>query len=139
MNRLALCLAVVLASITLASADGPRERLITDDNWKFFQGDPADAATTGFDDSSWRDVTLPHDWSIEGRISPTAPTGGVGGFFPSGVAWYRHHLDAPAVWKGKIVRVEFEGVYVNADVYLNGQKLDSHPYGYTTFFVGRAR
>ena len=61
--------------------------------------------------------------------------GGQGGFLPAGIGWYRYHWQAPADWKGKRVRVEFEGVYMNADVYLNGQKLDSHPYGFTSFFV----
>ncbi len=113
----------------------PREQNRIDDNWKFFLGDPTDAATMGLDDSTWRTVTLPHDWSIEGKIDAKAPMGGGGGFFPAGIGWYRYHFDAPATWKDKTVEVEFEGVYMNADVYLNGQKLTFHPYGYTSFFV----
>jgi beta-galactosidase len=110
-----------------------RERL--DDNWKFIVDDPKDAASADFDDMSWRTVTLPHDWSIEGRIDPKAPMGGDGGFFPSGIGWYRHQLWVPATWSGKRVQVEFEGVYMNAEVYLNGRKLATQPYGYTSFFV----
>lgn len=116
-------------------ADDGRIRERIDDNWKFVLGDPANAAAPGFDDSGWRTVTLPHDWSIEGRIGPKEPTGGGGGFFPSGVGWYRLKLDASAAWRGKQVQVEFEGVYMLADVYLNGQKITSHPYGYTGFFA----
>ena len=128
-------LAVSLALAGNCAAEMPREHLRIDDNWKFFLGDPKDASTTGFADSGWRSVTLPHDWSIEGKMDPKAPMGGQGGFFPGGVGWYRYHWQAPADWMGKRVRVEFEGVYMNADVYLNGQKLDSHPYGFTSFFV----
>lgn len=130
--KLPLCCALLsLLSLTLHAADRTR----IDDDWKFTLGDPADAASPSLDDSGWRTVTLPHDWSIEGRIEPKAPTGGGGGFFPSGIGWYRDHIDAPAAWKGKTVEVEFEGVYMDADVYLNGQKLAGHPYGYTSFFV----
>jgi beta-galactosidase len=76
-------------------------------------------------------VDLPHDWSIAGPIAQANPTGGAGGFFPAGVGWYRKELDVPAQWAGKRVSLEFEGVYMNADVYLNDQKVTSHPYGYT--------
>ena len=118
-----------------SAAETPRQHLRIDDDWKFFLGDPKDASTTDFADSGWRAVTLPHDWSIEGKMDPKAPMGGHGGFLPAGVGWYRYHWQAPADWKGKRVRVEFEGVYMNAEVYLNGRKLDSHPYGFTSFFV----
>ena len=109
------------------------ERL--DDDWKFFLGDPANAATPDFDDTAWHTVTLPHDWSIGGHIGPTEPTGGVGGFFPTGIGWYRLKLDAPATWQGRQVQLEFEGVYMLSEVYLNGQKIAAHPYGYTGFFA----
>ena len=121
-----------------SGAETPRQHLRIDDDWKFFLGDPKDASTTDFADSAWRQVTLPHDWSIEGTMDPKAPMGGQGGFLPAGVGWYRYHWQAPADWKGKSARVEFEGVYMNAEVYLNGQKLDSHPYGFTSFFVDLA-
>ena len=122
-------------TVKSAVAEGPRQHLELDDNWRFYLGDSQDGATTGLDDSGWRTVTLPHDWSIEGKMDPKAPMGGHGGFLPAGVGWYRHHLDVPAGWKDKRVRVEFEGVYMNAEIYLNGQKLDFHPYGFTSFFV----
>ena len=106
-----------------------------DDQWKFLLGDPADAQNPDFADSAWRDVTLPHDWSIEGQFDAKAPMGGAGGFLPSGIGWYRKHLDVPAAWNGKRVSVEFEGVYMDADVWMNGQHLATHPYGYTSFNV----
>ncbi len=106
-----------------------------DDNWRFHLGDPEEGGSTSLDDSDWRVVTLPHDWSIEGKMDPKAPMGGHGGFLPAGIGWYRYRLHAPSDWNEKRVRVEFEGVYMNAQVYLNGQKLDFHPYGFTSFFV----
>jgi beta-galactosidase len=126
---------IVTGSFVLAADYFPRQQTRIDDGWTFFLGDPSNAASSGFDDTGWRAVTLPHDWSIEGKMDPHAPMGGHGGFLPAGIGWYRHHFDAPATWKDKQVRVEFEGVYMNADVYLNGQKLMSHPYGFTSFFV----
>jgi beta-galactosidase len=136
--RFSLCSisALILGLLPCVALDqSPRDQNRIDDNWKFLLGDPADASSAGLDDSSWRTVTLPHDWSIEGKIDPKAPMGGGGGFFPAGIGWYRYHFDAPSSWKDKTVEVEFEGVYMNADVYLNGQKLTFHPYGYTSFFV----
>jgi beta-galactosidase len=126
---------IVPGSFVLAAAENPRQQTRIDDGWTFFLGDPASAASPDFDDSGWRAVTLPHDWSIEGKMDPQAPMGGHGGFLPAGIGWYRHRFEAPSSWKNMEVRVEFEGVYMNADVYLNGQKLASHPYGFTSFFV----
>lgn len=125
-----------VAIITTAGANHvSRQRLLFDDDWRFTLSDPVQAAAPGFDDSLWRKVNLPHDWSIEGMIDRKASMGGGGGFFPAGIGWYRKQFNVPADWRGRRVEVEFEGVYMNAGVYLNGQKLDTHPYGYTTFFV----
>jgi beta-galactosidase len=78
-------------------------------------------------------VDLPHDWSIEGNFDAKAPTGAAGGFRQAGVGWYRRTFTAPAAWKGKDVSVEFEGVYMNAEVWINGRKVAAQPYGYTSF------
>lgn len=63
-----------------------------DYDWKFALGESVSASAADFDDSAWRKLDLPHDWSIEGNISADAPTGNDGGYFPSGVAWYRKRL-----------------------------------------------
>jgi len=118
-----------------AAESVPRLRTSLDDQWKFFLGDPANAQDTDFSDDAWRDVTLPHDWSIEGHFDAKATMGGAGGFLPSGIGWYRKHLNIPPAWNGERVSVEFEGVYMNADVWMNGQHLATHPYGYTSFDV----
>jgi beta-galactosidase len=139
MNRRTFCALLPIAAGTVGCADAAaqsqpaRERLVFDHDWKFAVGDTAGAEAPSYDAGGWRTVDLPHDWSIEGKIDPKNPMGGSGGFLPTGVGWYRRAFNAPAAWKGKRVSVEFEGVYMNATVYVNGQSLGMHPYGYTSF------
>lgn len=116
-----------------AKSPTPRLELSADAGWKFFAGDADLAGTRSFNDAAWRRVDLPHDWSIEGRPAKDNPTGKGGGFFPAGAGWYRKTFHAPAEWKGKRISVEFDGVYRDATVYLNGHKLGTQPYGYTSF------
>jgi beta-galactosidase len=111
----------------------PRERLLFDHDWRFLLGDARGAEAPSYDAGAWRTVDVPHDWSIEGKIDAKNPTSGSGGFFPAGVGWYRRNFTVPAGWKGKRVTVEFEGIYMNATVYINGHDLGMHPYGYTSF------
>jgi beta-galactosidase len=137
MKRRTFCAILPAAGALLpaaADAQPPRERLLIDHDWKFLLGDPTGAEAPSFDASSWSAVDLPHDWSIEGRIDPKSPMGGGGGYFPAGIGWYRHAFTAPAAWNGKRVSVEFEGVYMNATAWLNGQQLGARPYGYSTYF-----
>jgi beta-galactosidase len=126
---------LVLASVRLTARTTapPRMELSADSDWKFFQGDPAGAESPAFSDRSWRTVTVPHDWSIEGTPDEKNPTGTGGGYYPAGVGWYRKTFTAPANWKDKQVSVEFDGVSSNATVYLNGHRLGNHPYAYTSF------
>jgi beta-galactosidase len=129
---------LIFASPNVAAAvapTAPRQQLLADFDWKFSPGDPSGAEAPGFDDSSWRWVDLPHDWSIEGTPEKRAASGSGGGYYPAGVAWYRKTFEAPEDWKGRRVSLEFDGVYMNATVYLNGHKLATHPYGYTSFQV----
>ena len=79
-------------------------------------------------------VTLPHDGQITEMRSADASNGGHA-YFPGGVYTYKKTFEAPKAWEGKTVLVEFEGVYKNASVSLNGEELCFHPYGYTNFFV----
>lgn len=85
------------------------------------------------DDSNWRLVDLPHDWSIELPRNPDNVSGVAGGFFPMGCGWYRKHFTPGDDWRGKRVYIEFEGVYMTAEVWLNQHHLGRHPYGYTSF------
>jgi beta-galactosidase len=119
--------------MTAAKPATPRQELAADVGWKFFLGDPDGAEAPSFADASWRTVDLPHDWSIESQPGKDNSSGAGGGFFPGGTGWYRKTFRVPADWKGKRVSVEFDGVYRDATVYLNGHKLGIHPYGYTAF------
>lgn len=78
-------------------------------------------------------MDLPHDWSIEGPYTPSDPTGGSGGSLPTGIGWYRRAFPAPEAWRGKNVFVDFDGVYMNSDVWLNGRLLGHRPFGYISF------
>ncbi len=106
-----------------------------DNDWKFKLGDVSKGEENGLNDKDWQSVDLPHDWDISQKISPTAAMGGQGGFYPAGIGWYRKHFDVPATFTNKKVSVVFEGVYMNATVWVNGKQVANQPYGYTTFTV----
>ena len=178
-NRLELFIPVfvLIACCTVASgadrdANGNRDRSF-DADWRFFWGDAPGAEDSAFNDSAWRTLDLPHDWSLEdlppavangassalpapsGPTNSPAPGGGrgrgrvsfavVGPFSPEspgakdtgytlgGIGWYRKHFALDKQTPGKRVSIEFDGVYMNSDVWLNGHLLGNHPYGYTAF------
>jgi len=100
-------------------------------DWKFFRGDEPKAWYKGFDDSSWRNVTLPHDWSVEEAFSQEHSSGT--GYLSGGIGWYRKNLALPQKLMGKRVYLTFEGVYNNSQVWCNSYYLGKRPYGYSTF------
>jgi beta-galactosidase len=106
-----------------------------DSQWRFNLGDYPSTSRGKPDDSTWRMVDLPHDWSIELPRNASNPSGNAGGYFPMGTAWYHKNLHSPEEWRGKKVFLEFEGIYMNADLWLNEHTLGRHPYGYTSFLV----
>jgi len=109
-------------------------RLDFDRGWRFHLGDIPDGISRAeLDDSDWRPVDLPHDWSIELDRSPASPSGSAGGFFPAGVGWYQKRFPITDELRDKTVLVEFEGVYMNAEVWLDDHFLGRQPYGYTSF------
>lgn len=113
--------------------------LLFDEGWRFYRGDTSNAGNPSFDDSGWRLVDLPHDWSIEdipGTDSPLDSTvsGGIdAGYFAGGTGWYRKTFFVPASLKNKRFTIRFDGVYMNSDVWINGKHAGNHPYGYTSF------
>jgi len=111
----------------------PRGIQSFDSDWRFSQSDPADAKSSTFDDAQWQTVTLPHDWSIAGPVREDAPSRAAGGFFPTGVAWYRHTLTLPKLDPAKRTYIAFDGIMANSDVYCNGELLGHRPYGYVSF------
>jgi beta-galactosidase len=112
---------------------GTRQHLLFDDNWRFFLGDIPGAEQPGFNDTKWRTLDLPHDWSIEGDFDEKAPAGGRGGYLPTGIGWYRKSFDLPDNASGKDVWIEFDGVYMNSDVWINGHHL-GNPAQYVSFY-----
>ena len=102
-----------------------------DANWKFYLGDAGNAQTSNFDDSKWRNISLPHDYSIEQEYSKQMEA--ESGYLPGGTGWYRKHFTVGEELKGKEIRLDFDGVYMNSTVYINGEELGTHPYGYTPF------
>lgn len=138
MRLRALLLATILVGILRVngiSAEPPvRQHLLMDYDWKFIRADVKGAEKPGFDDSKWQTVNIPYDWSIEGKFDEDASTGGAGGYLPTGIGWYRNHFVLPTFHKGDDCWVEFEGVYMNSDVWINGHFLGNHPYGYTSFY-----
>ncbi|WP_333682333.1 glycoside hydrolase family 2 TIM barrel-domain containing protein [Dyella sp.] len=132
-----------LTAITLLSIALPlcaEQRKLSQD-WLFHQGDVLGASSMAYDDHTWRKVDVPHDWSIAARsdgsapYDPNTPGGQSSGYLPGGVGWYRRHIMLGAGDAAGIVRLEFEAVYMDADIWLNGQHLAQHHYGYTAFNV----
>ena len=102
-----------------------------DANWLFNKGDFASAMMPAFDDSNWRTLNVPHDWSIEGPFS--ADYGSGNGYAPGGIGWYRKHFQLDANQKGSAVAIEFDGVYDYSEVWVNGQLVGGRPYGFSSF------
>ena len=96
-------------------------------------GDYPQAADPGFDDSSWRVLNLPHDWAVEGDFDARNPSGTGGGALPGGIGWYRKAFVADTTDAGKQFIIQFDGVYMNSEVFINGHRLGKRPYGYISF------
>ncbi len=102
-----------------------------DFDWRFSKGEFPSAAMPAFDDSGWRHVNVPHDWSIEGPFS--ADYGSGNGYAPGGLGWYRKHFQLDPDKKGMAVVIEFDGIYDYSEVWLNGVFVGARPYGYSSF------
>ncbi len=134
-HLLSLLMAFIAISCTCSSSSEINQRKqLFDFDWKFKLGDHPEASKIAFNDKDWRNLDLPHDWSIEGDLNPDNPTGNDGGYFPAGLGWYRKTFKAPKDWADKKVGIYFEGVYMNAEVFINGESLGIRPYGYSSFF-----
>jgi beta-galactosidase len=139
-NHFALAGAALVLSLTslmgaaaehIKSTDAPRQYVDLDFDWRFALLDEPAAIHADFDDAAWRTVQLPHDWSIEGPFGPQHASGT--GYAPGGIGWYRKHFTLDPNFKGRRIAVEFDGVYQNAQVWINGHYVGGRPYGYSTF------
>lgn len=123
-------LAILLLGAQSLSA---RDRQSFDKDWLFVLADSAGMQNSEYSDGHWRRLNLPHDWAIEGDFSPSNPSGASGGALPGGIGWYRKHFSLSPDEKYDRFTITFDGVYMNSTVYINGHKLGTRPYGYSTF------
>ncbi len=120
--------------ITSCSEPGERKRLSFNEDWRFSKGVESEAYLSSFDDSLWRKLNVPHDWAIEGPFDKSYDTR-TGALPVSGTAWYRKHFIIDAEKEGQSITLEFDGVMNNAEVFINGIKAASRPFGYIGFEV----
>ena len=131
------------AAVLMAIAASPawaEVRSLSQD-WRFHAGEAAGAERTAFDDRSWHPVAVPHDFSIMDRPDGSAPfdpktaSGQDSGYLPGGIGWYRRDLTLTPAEASRVIRLNFEAVYMDADIWVNGEHLKKHRYGYTAFSV----
>lgn len=126
---ISLCAVPLFAAGAVRTAE--RQQSFNDD-WRFFKGEAPGAEAPGFEDSSWRELRLPHDWAIEGPFdSKWNPH--TGGLPISGTGWYRKHFTVADSLRDRYLSIEFDGAMMNSRVWLNGHELGGRPYGYIGF------
>jgi len=104
-----------------------------DFNWKFLKADANDAHKIDYNDANWLPVNLPHDWSIEGPFAKENAGGKSGGYVPLGIGWYRKHFSVNPDHKARKAFIQFDGIYKNSDVWINGHHLGKRWCGYIGF------
>ena len=122
-------LACAIGSMLTAQA---RDRQNFDNGWRFVLADSAQMSKTDYHDTHWRALNLPHDWAVEGDFLCSNPSGAGGGALPGGIGWYRKTFNLQKK-QGERYFIEFDGVYMNARVYINGKEVGYRPYGYSSF------
>ncbi len=118
-------------TIQVSTGVGTERENNFNEGWKFYLGTSSSAQNQNFDDSSWKNVTLPHDFSISQSFTTSGEA--ESGFLPGGTGWYRKTFTMPASAEGKTVLLQFDGVYSDAYVYVNGTFVGENHYGYTPF------
>ena len=124
---------VFLSGCGSAGNDSVRVREDFGWSWMFHPGDLSSPAVAETDTNAWQWVDLPHDWSIEGKFSKDNPAGAGGGALPGGIGWYRKKFSLPVTDSAKQLFIDFDGVYRNSEVWINGKYLGKRPYGYSSF------
>lgn len=128
-----LCLSLLVVALAIITCNAT-QKIPFDFDWKFALNDHPGAEQIAFDDSKWRVLDVPHDYSIEHPFDATYTTGAGGGYTYSGIGWYRKHFKTARDLSGKKVWVLFDGVYRNSEVWINGHYLGIRPYGYSSFY-----
>lgn len=126
---------IVLLFLVACASKSKNARIVEDfnQNWNFKLGDYPTAIQPNFNTADWRTLQLPHDWSIEGAFNKDNPTKQAQAFLPAGKGWYRKTFILPEDWKNKNVSIEFDGVFKNSEVFINGHSLGIRPNGYISF------
>ncbi|MEJ7693756.1 glycoside hydrolase family 2 TIM barrel-domain containing protein [Daejeonella sp.] len=133
--RFFLCVTLLLAfdkSFSQLVVYGTSNVIDFDFDWRFHLGDLPRASNASYDDSQWRKLDLPHDWGAESSFDLDNASGWRGAYLPGGIGWYRKNFD----WKkkpGQHLFIQFDGVYMNSEVWINGHRLGKRPYGYISF------
>ena len=130
MKKILLLLAAALTCVCASAQVSFGEATRFNDGWRFHLGDVPQASAPDFDDARWQEVSLPHDWSVRGRLSPDNASGT--GYLPAGIGWYRKTFDGRALTAAQLY-IYFEGVYNRSSVWLNGHLLGERPNGYISF------
>ena len=144
MKRVRLFITLFCSLLTIGTYGQSARTVSFDADWRFKKDSLMQAESPTYNDTGWRKLDVPHDWSIEdlsvqlpdsivGPFSKGAVSGRDGGFLVGGTAWYRKHFALDNLSAGKQVFIRFDGVYMNADVWINGHHLGNHPNGYTSF------
>ncbi len=145
LKLLSMAIVILMGSIISVKAQEIMQpKQLFDNNWKFYLGDAKGAENPSFNDSSWRDIDLPHDWSVEnlpgqvpgqviGPFSRESPGTTATGYVLGGTAWYRKTFTLNSHEKYTNSIINFDGVYMDCDVWINGKLASTHPYGYTAF------
>jgi beta-galactosidase len=130
---LVLLFALCIGGTKTFAQQHPRQEVDFNKGWKFRLGDQAGWSSAELNDNTWSALDLPHDWSIEGKFDKNNPATVGGGALPGGTGWYRKQFQVPASAKGKYVAIDFDGVYRNSEVWINGHYLGKRPNGYIAF------
>src|SRR4051812_10518813 len=143
MKKLFFALFFLITIVLQSNAQSNRTGQAFDNGWSFYRGDIKGAEEPAFNDKGWRTVTLPHDWSIEdlpgqsdtiiGPFYKKSIGGTATGYTIGGTGWYRKSFNLNST-TAKKVAIYFDGVYMNSDVWVNGNHLGNHPYGYSPFY-----
>lgn len=128
---------IIPALLICAAATGVagERKALFNDGWTFSLAADSTAISNDFNDSGWQRLTLPHDWSILQPFDKDYPAGNDGGYLPTGTGWYRKTFNITSKELERKHSIYFEGAYMNTDVYVNGHKAGTNPYGYSSFFV----
>jgi beta-galactosidase len=127
------CIYIIFMLFICPHASAQRKVGSFDNAWKFMLGDDSIAKSPAYNDAKWRQLDLPHDWSIEGKFSKDNPTTQAEGGLPAGIGWYRKTFTISTELKGEQVFIDFDGVYHNSEVWINGHYLGKRPNGYVSF------